>query len=666
MASSALLVRFLTRRFGAVVTGIAVVQAALLVVLRPGVLSIDEVTYLAMARSAAHGNLLGVDNGLDLGASTELESELVREVGGRLVAQYPAGFALLSAPFYALFGGAALLVLNIAAFYGTVLFTRRIARRVLGSERVALLAAGIFACGTFAFEYGAALWPHAITTLLTCAATDATLVAGAEREPSRAAARRFVAGLLVGLATTIRLDAMIVVPALLLVPPVLDGKTASWKHAASLLAGTVPALLFLAITNHVKFGTWMPLSYGPWQGQGSNTGASSYTALALLGLAGLLAVHAYARRPERFERRHFAAALVVGVLASLLVAPLRNAGLRLIDGLWTLLVDLRHREMDALEAALTRSPRGGMIYIGTFKKSLLQSLPYLALLPFSLGGTCRDPLVRRRKLAIALPIAAYAFVLGAFRWHGGLSVNLRYFVPFLPFVAVLAADGLSRLARRASGSLRALRVADVALLASTALYIETGVLLRLPSATIATREIFYLDVPLVLASMLAVAIATVSLLGRGKARARAASVAFLLGIATLSWAGLTEVTYDAVAVAKIRLRGRAVAARARAHVGPGSLLIVEMADPFAQLLDDGVVLATGSRDLFGAAARLVNASTCLGRRSYAILSKGSLTTLAEKAGALVEVRELAAPQDDGWVTAELIARAPLCSPPQGR
>ncbi len=649
MALGAHLVRFLLRRLGAVVAVLAVAQSALLLALRPGVLSIDEVTYLAMARSAAHGNLLGIDNGSALGLSPELEWGLAREVGGRLVAQYPAGYALLAAPFYLLLGGAALFVLNTVAFYATVLLTRRIARRVLASERAALLAAAIFAGATFAWEYGAAQWPHAITMLFTCAAVDATLAAVGPR-------RRVLAGLLVGLATTIRLDAIFVVPALLLVPLVLERQRASWRDAMALLVGLAPGLLLLAITNHVKFGTWMPLSYGPWQGEGSNTGASSYVLLGLVAVLGLVAAHVIVRRPERFDRRHLAVVVVAAALFAVVVPSARAGVLRLIDGLWTLVIDLRHRELDALESALTRSPRGAMIYVGTLKTSLVQSLPYLPLLVLSLA----HPRARARKIALALPIAAYVAVFSAFRWHGGLSVNLRYFVPILPLVAVLAADGLAQLARLASGSLRVLRVADLTLLACLAVIIEASVLLHLPTAALATREIFYLDVPLVLAALLAGASAAAWRLKRGRVRRWVASAAFVLAVGALAWAGMTAFGYDAVAVAKVRGRGRELAAEARKYVAPGSLVVVEYADPAALLLEDGTVIATGPNDDFADTARLVERATCGGHRAYAVLNERKLAVLRDRTADAIVVDVLDADLAAGFGLAELRPRTPSC------
>jgi hypothetical protein len=652
MLLSARAVGMLQRRFPSLVAAFALVQAVVLVAARPGVLSIDEVTYLAMARSAARGNLVSVENGWELGPSPELQSDLVRDVGGRLVAQYPAGFALLSAPFYVVLGASAMFALNTAAFYATVLLTRRIARRMLGSERLALLAAVLFGCATFAWEYSAAIWPHAIATLLTTAAMDAALAAAAESSPSRAVRHRLLAGAFVGAATTIRLDAVFVIPALLLVPLVLDRSAASLWHAGTLLAGTIPAVVFLVATNHVKFETWMPFSYGPWQGQGSNTGASSYAILGALAAAALLAAHVGARRPLLFDRKRVLLAFAACVAATLLIEPARNGASRTLTGLWSLVVDLRYRDLSWLEAALTRSPRGGMIYIGTFKKSLLQSCPYLALVPLSVLAAWADPRARRRRLALLLPIAAYTLVFAYFRWHGGLSVNLRYFVPILPFVAVLSADGLARLARLAVGSLRVLRIADVVVLAGAAVYIETVVLLRLPTAPLATREVFYLDVPLALASALAGAILVASFLGRGRARSRVSAVAFVLAVATLTWGGLTELTYDAVAVAKVRIRGHVVAARARRHIAAGSIVFVDYLDPAAGLLEDGVVLATGPRDAFGDTARLVDASVCRGRRAYAMLTASSLASLRIATESRLEVRIIE--ERDGLVTADLV------------
>ncbi len=651
MALGAHLVRFLLRRLGTVVAVLAVAQSALLVALRPGVLSIDEVTYLAMARSAAHGDLLGIDNGSALGPSPELEWGLAREVGGRLVAQYPAGYALLAAPLYLLLGSAALFVINTASFYATVILTRRIARRVLASERSALLATAIFAGATFAWEYGVAQWPHALTMLLTSAAVDTTLAAERPR-------RRVLAGLLVGLATTIRLDAIFVVPALLLAPLVLDRQRASWRDATALLLGLGPGLLLLAITNHAKFGSWMPLSYGPWQGEGSNTGSSSYVLLALVALLGLVAAQVVAQRPERFGRWHVVVVVVVVVIVAVVVPSARAGVLRLIDGLWTLVIDLRHREIDALESALTRSPRGAMIYIGTLKTSLVQSLPYLPLLVLSLA----QPRARARKIALTLVIAAYLVVFSAFRWHGGLSVNLRYFVPILPLVAVLAADGLAQLARLASGSLRVLRVADVTLLACLAVIIESSVLLHLPTAPLATREIFYLDVPLALAALLAVACAAAWRLRGGRARRRVASAAFVLAVAAFAWAGITAFGYDAVAVAKVRERGREVAAKARKHVARGSLVIVEYADPAALLLEDGTVLATGPNDDFADTARLAARARCRGQRAYAIMTERNLATLRDRTADTLEVDVVETDLASGFQLAELRPRMASCGP----
>jgi len=659
MPSSAALVRLLRRRFVPLIAVLAVIQSIALLALSPGVLSIDEVTYHAMTRSLAKGSL-AVENGWELAASPELEWELVRQVDGRLVSQYPEGLAVVGAPLYRLLGIGGLFLLNTLAFFGTVLLCRALAREVLRKDGPALLAAIIFACATFAWEYGAAVWPHALCTLLTTAAVHQMLVAARESSPSRAVRRRLAAGLMVGVATTFRLDAVFMLPALLLIPALVPERVpsrASATAALTVLAGTLPAGAFLAVTNHVKFGTWQPFSYGPWHGAGSNTGTAQYVPLGVLALAGLVAVHALAPRLSRLRRNHVLAAVVCAAL-SLLVPQVRDAVVRTLDGLWMLVFDLRHRDVSWNEAALSRSPRGGMIYIDTFKLSLLQSCPYLPVIVFAMVARGNDAALRRRKLAVLLPIGIVLAVFSYCRWHGGLSVNLRYFVPLLPLVAILGADGMARLARRCAPVLRSARASDLIVLVSVATYLETVVLLHLPTAAWSTREIFYLDVPLCLTAVLSVATFLAARSRPGRLRTWAAAAAFTLGAVGLVWAGLTEITYDAVAVMRVRARGHVIAARARPFVSTGSLVIADYLDPVAGLIEDGVIVANGSRDDFADSPRLVAAMACHGRRSYAVMRRGSWEKL-EARFAVTEISGAILREDRATdvVIAELTSRS---------
>ncbi|MDB4944785.1 MAG: family glycosyltransferase, 4-amino-4-deoxy-L-arabinose transferase [Labilithrix sp.] len=629
--------KFLEQRFTAVVLVLAVVQAAALVALRPGVLSVDEVTYLAMARSAAHGAPLVLGDG-GLGPSPELASVLVHEVAGRLVAQYPAGYALLAAPFYLALGSRGLFVMSTFAFYGAALLTRRLAARALGSARRGVLAAAVLVLGSFAWEYGAGLWPHALTMLLVTAA----VLAAYEDRPLRA-------GLLTGLAMTVRLDATFLVPALLLLPALRKGAGASWREAAPLLAGLVPGLAFLAATNHLKFGTWMPFSYGPWHPDTSNTGAGAYYRLAVLGLVGLAAAYVGATRPQLLGKRSLVLGALVACVLALALPGTRDALARFGDGLRQLLLDLRFRELDAYEPALGRSARGAMIYAGTLKKSLAQSLPYLALVPVSLLAARRSPERLRARLAVLVPFLVYLGVFSTFRWHGGMSFNLRYFVPVLPVLAVLAADGLVALARGSSSVMHPLRSADVVALASLGLLLAAGAVLQLPSASLAVAERAVLDAPLLVGAALAVSVAVAALL-RGPARARAAAVAYVLGIFAIAMAGVVELTYDAVATARVRAAGHRVAVRVALVAPRGSLLVVDFPDRAALLVEDDDVLATGTLDAYADAERLVRLAASRAQRSFAVMSPAALEKLRAQPGLVVEP-----PADarDGVLIAEL-------------
>src|SRR5262249_21764119 len=143
------------------------------------------------------------------------------------------------------------------------------------------------------------------------------------------------------------------------------------------------------------------------------------------------------------------------------IPSVRRGVTHAIEGLWMLVVDLRSSDPAVREPALARSARGAMMYSGSFKKAFIQSLPYLPLTLVAVIARGRDAARRRRLFAIGAAAATYVAVFSYFRWHGGLSFNLRYFLPALPFVAILAAEGLRRVASRCAPSWHALRRADV-------------------------------------------------------------------------------------------------------------------------------------------------------------------------------------------------------------
>ncbi len=573
------------KHFVKIVYVLCALQVAVALVRPPGTFIIDEVTYHAMTRSLVTRGSLAIDNGIELTSSPELEWEHARQVGSQIVPQYPPGFPFVVAPFYRWFGLRGFTIVTTLAFYATILVTRALALRVLEKRALADVAAMVFAFGTYAWEYSFALWPHTLTLLLT---TGAFLLA------HRGAA--FTAGMLVGLATTMRLDAIFMLPALLILPALLAPRR-SLARAGLTLAGTVPALALLAVANHVKFGTWQPLSYGPWHAAGSNTDLSAYAPLAVGGAIALVAIHSV-----RLKRVHVLAGIVLTVAAVALVRP------AMFDRAWMLLVDLRHSDPNDVQPGLSHSPRGAMMYVGALKKSFLQSLPWI---PFAAIA----PFLERRLVPLAVPVILHCGVFGALGWHGGLCLNLRYLLPAVPFLAILATYGGYRLLRRSPRW--NLREVDAKVLMIAAAWLAIVVVAILPSS-LTVQELFFLDGALVLAAIGVVAIAT---------RWRFAVAVLVVAVV---WAGLTELSYDAVATVRHRAHHARIAARVRALVPPGSVVFAEYPDLVSDVIEDDDIIAEPRRDGHRDVARIVGIAATKGKASFAVLAPATFTRLREQ------------------------------------
>ena len=100
---------------------------------------------------------------------------------------------------------------------------------------------------------------------------------------------------------------------------------------------------------------------------------------------------------------------------------------------------------DKGEPALKRNVYGALIYMGGYKKALLQSAPIL-LLGILTGW--RVHRLRERWLLLLILPAGLLLYLGRTVWHGGLCLNLRYLLPALPVLSVAAAPALLALWQR--------------------------------------------------------------------------------------------------------------------------------------------------------------------------------------------------------------------------
>ncbi|MCB1338160.1 MAG: glycosyltransferase family 39 protein [Maritimibacter sp.] len=425
---------------------VALLSAALIVAAgfaSTGLFNIDEVVYalgVAAARSGSHV----IENGDAAFGSEDLRIWLLTLGPSGLVSQYPVGSSWAGAALAPLFGGRALMALNLAAGIATLAATHALALALFGSRQVALLAVLLLALATFWAEYVLGFWPHSVSILCTTLALFALVKAlPAEARAWRAAA---LSGLAVGLGLTFRLDGVLLLPAIAVVTILWAARPVQVLAGGAL--GLAPMLGLLSLTNHAKFGTWSPLSYGR---SGGAVAVSDYLTEGLVLLVGLalLAGLRFVPAPGPRARR---AILIAGItaLALGLVSPVAPQLWRLIHGAQAILLDAT-AIADTRPGVLPQMD-GTILFWGLPKKALAQSLPWLGALAYLIGAGRG---VQRRSVALVLVVAglwALPFALRA--WHGGLGSNMRYLLPILPALASLVAWIVTQLIDRATGGRR--------------------------------------------------------------------------------------------------------------------------------------------------------------------------------------------------------------------
>lgn len=285
------------------------------------------------------------------------------------------------------------------------------------------------------------------------------------------------------------------------------------------------------------------------------------------------------------RRRGLLVALGVAALGLLFIpAATRAPLLRLLRGGYALLIDLRALPEQEAWRGTTRSAQGGLYYFGGYKKALLQSMPWLvlglAVLRRWLRGEGRDGVAPVLLLVPGLLLAAYAY--GG--WHGGVCLNLRYFLPVLPFAALLVAPVIRSLAGVSRGAGWA---------AALALAATLGASLPLGPAP---SEGLILGLPLVLAGALAAALALSWLPSLASARLPVVAAALLAAV-TLGWSAAVSFGYDARLERRWRTLTWSMGAQAAALLPERALLIADWSDPwFGLVADRGVRLAAPVHD----------------------------------------------------------------------
>jgi hypothetical protein len=621
---------------------------------QPGHISVDESVYHLMTRSFAESGSLALLNGYEEFPSQELVLLVARPHDGLLIPQYPYLYPVLAAPFYLALGYQGLFLLNAFAFLGVVWLCYGTCQLLFKDRDLSLNACLVLVLATYAWEYSQAAWPHAVSMLCIAGAFYLTVSALQAAAVTRALALAFAAGLVVGFGTGVRMEVIFTAPALVL-PFLFASPTRLWPSIAAGL-GTLPGLAVLGATNYVKFGTFSPFSYGS-KPAGSASDAASYLPVIVLGGSVLLALWLLTRpRIRSLVNAHpwrFVAGLVAVAAAALLVPDVWAVLSRLAHGVYQLVVDLRIRDLAILEGALSRGPGGGMIYLGALKKSLLQSCPYLVVLLVVLLQLLRSGKDAAALSLLLLVPATFIALYGYFAWHGGLVLNLRYFLPMLPFTSILAGYVWREIAGQSGPSPWGIRAG---MLVAGALFVAGVIVAPLNGLSIAVLEPVLLTLPLVLGGGLLLLLLAHAISPRHWRIALAnASLAGL--VVSFVWAGTVAFTYDYPRAWAIRAARHALTNEIAALVSPDSIAFVWSATPLSGLYElDRVRLAQTTRDNFKGFRPLLDFHLEAGRPIYGWFQPELWDEMAEN-GHLAGLRTIPLHEAGGMRFARIVEHA---------
>lgn len=615
-------------RWVLVVAGVlvAVHLALSLVWAIPSYLCVDEVIYHQMARDFVATGSLALRTGYsDLPNVELIHQHFMRLRGGTPYSQYPPLFAVLAGPLYGFLGLRSLILLNAMAFLGVVALTAGMAARAFPDRRVAALSAAILVFCGFSWDYSEAAWSHSTAVLFTTAAAWLGLAALDARRP-KALVLAGLAGLAGGLGLAVRLDA---VPALAAVAVafLLVARPTRVLEAGAVLLGAAPALLALSAVNRVKFGTLSPFSYGATADGYQKPLPFAAAGVAALGLA-IAFVAFRTRKVTGAARPRWTIAAAVLAIAAACLAPVRvRAGLPALGrSFMNNFVECRTLDASVVDPGMVRTPDGAVVYIDALKKSVLQSLPYLAILAVPAVALLTRDRVRSTLAWLLMFPAGWALLDAGFDFQGGLCLNMRYFLPALPFTSILAAWAVTELVDRARPH-RANRWLAGGGLAAVAVFFSS-VRDGLP---IESLERPLLSFPLVLACLL-LACVLASVAAAGAWRGRMAAAAASCAAAGLVWSGLVAFLYDVPHHRRQRENNLATGLAIAGSIPPGSTLFTApYIDPVMKVLDTpDVWVAFPAQDGFEGFSVVLDGSLTRGRRTFALFPAGLWGTVNQR------------------------------------
>lgn len=581
----------------------------------PGRLNGDEGVYHRMIETFVRDGELTFWNGLEELPSRELRPYATKVLNERLVPQYPHIFVFLAAPLYLVMGIKALYVISAVSFIGSILLTFLFAQKVFRDKDLAINTCLILVFATFYWEYSQAAWPHALTVFLAVGAVYTCYLALDETRLQFSSLFAVLSGVLLGLGIGSRLDVVFIVPTLIML--VLMNHERWLRTAILVLLGLAPSLLLLAWTNDIKFGTWNPFSYGPQEWDGSVTRIQAYWTMAALGLMAIVALWAATRSSVQAwisEHMRLSIVLLVLILAvALLVPPMRALILKLADGFHTIVLDLRAMPIETGfgRDAFQRGPTGGVFTpFNGVKKALLQSCPYLVLIALPLVAVFTRPKDRSMLLVLFVAFLSFVLVFSFLKWHGGSPLHMRYILPGIPFAAILVAYAWRDLSDFVGGrgAVLLVGVGILCLMGFSVLVNDT--------ADKDSAERVLLVLPLMFAFALLVLL-TLFLLSRDRYRKVFAVATATMAVACFVWAGVVALIYDYPRTLVLRQLNAEIAALAKAHVEPNSLLFLPSFYPFSTYIEtEGVRFAAPSFDNFEGFRELAEFHLAAGRPVY--------------------------------------------------
>lgn len=365
--------------------------AALLMV--PGVFTVDEnhtVAWLASLR-AGRVTLPGTDGLPRSGELHFFDPVPLGRAAFSVASVVPPLHGPLALVFSYL-GWTGLILLNLVAWMATTGLVYVMARRSGAGPTAAAVGALAFALSGFSLEYAIGVWPHALAAGLCLGCFVLALEAARDR-PNWALG----AGLLGGLAIGVRYQNVVFAALVGVVLLVVSSPRRRVRSVASYAAGLVPPLVACSVFNHLRLGSWNPISKG-----------SGY--VKLNALAGDTSAQ-----------------------------PLRAIGAQVVDFSWQ--AHLPYWE----EMGGRWSQTGALLLSTAVKKALLQSAPWMLLVLVALvfAWRKREPAGPDRRITRAVAwISAgvlLLFALAGIRRYDGWCSNSRYLLELMPLGALVLA-----------------------------------------------------------------------------------------------------------------------------------------------------------------------------------------------------------------------------------